>query len=219
MLNFYYNLVNPIDLYWKINKIYTEDINFHKKEKILRIISGKARGTKLDTLEGLDTRPTLDRIKESLFNILQNKIYESKVLDLFAGSGALGLETLSRGANEAILCDNSYKAIKIIKNNIAKTHCEKQTKVINNDYKETLEMLKNEKFDIIFLDPPYESQFDIQALKIIIEKDMLSKEGIIVLETDNEKEKKENLYKLDINVCDLRSYGRVSLFFLNRKEK
>lgn len=219
MLNFYYNLVNPIDLYWKINKIYTEDINFHKKEKILRIISGKARGTKLDTLEGLDTRPTLDRIKESLFNILQNKIYESKVLDLFAGSGALGLETLSRGANEAILCDNSYKAIKIIKNNIAKTHCEKQTKVINNDYKETLEMLKNEKFDIIFLDPPYESQFDIQALKIIIEKDMLSKEGIIVLETDNEKEKKENLDKLDINVCDLRSYGRVSLFFLNRKEK
>ena len=219
MLNFYYNLVNPIDLYWKINKIYTEDINFHKKEKILRIISGKARGTKLDTLEGLDTRPTLDRIKESLFNILQNKIYESKVLDLFAGSGALGLETLSRGANEAILCDNSYKAIKIIKNNIAKTHCEKQTKVINNDYKETLEMLKNEKFDIIFLDPPYESQFDIQALKIIIENDMLSKEGIIVLETDNEKEKKENLDKLDINVCDLRSYGRVSLFFLNRKEK
>ena len=199
VLNFYYNLVNPIDLYFKINKIYTEDINFHKKEIILRIISGKARGTKLNTLEGLDTRPTLDRIKESLFNIMQNEIYNSKVLDLFAGSGALGIEALSRGAKEAILCDNSYKAIQIIEENIKKTHFEKQSK--------------------IFLDPPYESQFDIQALKIIIENDMLSREGIIILETDNEKEKKEELDKLDINVYDLRSYGRVSLFFLNRKEK
>ena len=219
VLNFYYNLVNPIDLYFKINKIYTEDINFHKKEIILRIISGKARGTKLNTLEGLDTRPTLDRIKESLFNIMQNEIYNSKVLDLFAGSGTLGVEALIRGAKEAILCDNSYKAIQIIKENVKKTHFEKQSKIINNDYKKILDILKNEKFDIIFLDPPYESQFDIQALKIIIENDMLSREGIIVLETDNEKEKKENLDKLDINVYDLRSYGRVSLFFLNRKEK
>ncbi len=185
----------------------------------MRIISGKARGTKLNTLEGLDTRPTLDRIKESLFNIIQNKIYESKVLDLFAGSGALGIEALSRGAKEVILCDNSYKAIQIIKENVKKTHFEKQSRIIKNDYKKILDILKNEKFDIIFLDPPYESQFDIQALKIIIENDVLSKEGIIILETDNKKEKKENLNKLDINVYDLRSYGRVSLFFLNRKEK
>ena len=190
-----------------------------KKEKALRIISGKARGTKLNTLEGIETRPTLDRVKESLFNILQNRIYDSKILDLFAGSGAIGLELLSRGAKEAILCDNSYKAVQIIKENVIKTHFEDQTKIINNDYKNTLDMLKDEKFDIIFLDPPYESQFDIQAIKIIIDNDMLSKEGIIILETDNEKEKKEMIDKLDINVYDLRSYGRVSLFFLNRKEK
>ena len=190
-----------------------------KKEKALRIISGKARGTKLNTLEGIETRPTLDRVKESLFNILQNRIYASKILDLFAGSGAIGLELLSRGAKEAILCDNSYKAVQIIKENVIKTHFEDQTKIINNDYKNTLDMLKDEKFDIIFLDPPYESQFDIQAIKIIIDNDMLSKEGIIILETDNEKEKKEMIDKLDINVYDLRSYGRVSLFFLNRKEK
>ena len=190
-----------------------------KKEKALRIISGKARGTKLNTLEGIETRPTLDRVKESLFNILQNRIYASKILDLFAGSGAIGLELLSRGAKEAILCDNSYKAVQIIKENVIKTHFEDKTKIINNDYKNTLDMLKNEKFDIIFLDPPYESQFDIQAIKIIIDNDMLSKEGIIILETDNEKEKKEMIDKLDINVYDLRSYGRVSLFFLNRKEK
>ena len=99
-----------------------------KKEKALRIISGKARGTKLNTLEGIETRPTLDRVKESLFNILQNRIYASKILDLFAGSGAIGLELLSRGAKEAILCDNSYKAVQIIKENVIKTHFEDQTK-------------------------------------------------------------------------------------------
>ena len=190
-----------------------------KKEKALRIISGKARGTKLNTLEGIETRPTLDRVKEPLFSIIQTYLDKAKILDVFAGSGAIGLELLSRGAKEAILCDNSYKAVQIIKENVIKTHFEDKTKIINNDYKNTLDMLKNEKFDIIFLDPPYESQFDIQAIKIIIDNDMLSKEGIIILETDNEKEKKEMIDKLDINVYDLRSYGRVSLFFLNRKEK
>ena len=185
----------------------------------MRIISGKARGTKLKTLEGLDTRPTLDRIKESLFNIIQNEIYDAKVLDLFTGSGALGLEALSRGAREAVLCDNSHKAISIIKENIEKTHFEQQTKVLNIDYKKSLNLLAKEKFDIIFLDPPYESGFDIEALKIIIQQDILSEQGIIILETDDEKEKEKQIKTMDINVYDLRNYGRVSLFFLNRKEK
>ena len=185
----------------------------------MRIISGKARGTKLNTPEGLETRPTLDRIKESLFNILQNQIYDARVLDLFAGSGALALETLSRGAKEAVLCDNSYQAIKIIEENVKKTHFEKQAKILNSDYRQALNILKNEEFDIIFLDPPYESEFDIQALSVIIENNMLSEEGIIILETDHAQEKQESLKKLDINVYDLRNYGRVSLFFLNRKEK
>ena len=185
----------------------------------MRIISGKARGTKLNTLEGLATRPTLDRIKESLFNILQNQIYDARVLDLFAGSGALGLETLSRGAKEAILCDNSLKAIKIIKENVKKTHFEKQAKIMNNDYNKALNILKDEKFDIIFLDPPYESEFDITALNVIILNNMLTEEGIIILETDHAQKTQEALKKIDINVYDLRNYGRVSLFFLNRKEK
>ena len=108
----------------------------------------KARGTKLKTLEGLDTRPTLDRIKESLFNIIQNEIYDAKVLDLFAGSGALGLETLSRGAREATLCDNSNKAIAIIKENIEKTHFEKQTKILKMDYKKCMKKkgIKNVRY-------------------------------------------------------------------------
>lgn len=185
----------------------------------MRIISGKARGTKLKTLEGMETRPTLDRIKESLFNIIQNQICGANVLDLFAGSGALGLETLSRGAKSAVLCDYSHKAISIIKENVEKTHFEKQVRVLNNDYKKSLNLLKNERFDIIFLDPPYESEFDIDALKIILEYELLSENGIIILETDHIEEKQKQLEKININIYDLRNYGRVSLFFLNRKEK
>ena len=86
----------------------------------MRIISGKARGTKLYTLEGLTTRPTLDRVKESIFNIIQSKIQDSTVLDLFAGSGAIGLEMVSRGASKAILCDKSKDAMEIIEKNIEK---------------------------------------------------------------------------------------------------
>ena len=114
----------------------------------MRIISGKARGTKLYTLEGTNTRPTLDRVKESIFNIIQNEIEDATVLDLFAGSGAIGLECLSRGAKKAVLCDKSKEAIQIIKRNIEKTHMEEKAQIINADYENCLEKLKNEQFDI-----------------------------------------------------------------------
>ena len=91
----------------------------------MRIISGKAKGTKLYTLEGNETRPTLDRVKESVFNIIQNEIPESIFLDLFSGSGAIGLEAASRGATKTIMCEKSKNAINIIKRNIEKTHLEK----------------------------------------------------------------------------------------------
>ena len=104
----------------------------------MRIISGSARGTKLYTLEGLETRPTLDRVKESIFNIIQDRIYDSNVIDLFSGSGAIGLEFASRGAKKVILNDSSRKAIEIIHRNIEKTHLEKKVKLYNLDFKEVL---------------------------------------------------------------------------------
>ena len=110
----------------------------------MRIISGKARGTKLYTLEGENTRPTLDRVKESIFNIIQNEIEGTQILDLFAGSWAIGLEFLSRGAEKAVLCDKSKEAINIIKKNIEKTHQENNTQLINTDFEECLEKLKKE---------------------------------------------------------------------------
>ena len=136
----------------------------------MRIISGKARGTKLYTLEGLNTRPTLDRVKESLFNIIQNYLNNAIVLDLFSGSGALGIESISRGAKKAILCDNNYNAITIIMKNIEKCHIENDTEIIYKDYKKCLNSL-NEKVDIIFIDPPYKKNIAVESVKIIMKKD------------------------------------------------
>ena len=111
----------------------------------MRIIAGKNRGTKLYTLDGDDiTRPTLDRVKESLFNIIMQYLEGSNVLDLFAGSGALGLEALSRGANEVTFCDNSIKAINVIKNNIEKTRQEEKARVLYKDFVKAILNLKDE---------------------------------------------------------------------------
>ncbi len=139
------------------------------------------------------------------------------MLDLFAGSGALALESLSRGSRKAVLCDSSRKAVQIIKTNIKKTHFEAETEVMNKDYKRTLEELKNKKFDIIFLDPPYKTNFGAEAINFIIENDMLEKEGIIVFETDREDEYINNA-NASAKVIDIRKYGRVKLVFLSRKE-
>lgn len=180
----------------------------------MRIISGIARGTKLYTLDGNNTRPTLDRIKEPLFSIIQNNIKDAIALDLFSGSGALGLEALSRGAKKAILCDKSYEAMDVIKRNIDKTHFEEKTEVFYGDYKKCLDKL-NEKIDLIFIDPPYKLNIAVKAVDIILKKDLLAKDGIIVLETDDEQREIGQLESLNINIKDIRTYGRVKLIFLN----
>lgn len=185
----------------------------------MRIISGSARGTKLVTLQGENTRPTLDRVKESLFSIIQNKILDAHVLDLFSGSGALGLETLSRGAKSAILCDNNIEAIKIINQNVEKTKMKDKAIVIKNNYTKCLETLQNEnvKFDLIFLDPPYKTNFAIDALKTILNLDLIADDGIIIIETEDEQREIKNMELININIIDIRKYGRVKLMFLSRK--
>ncbi len=185
----------------------------------MRIISGVARGTKLITLEGIETRPTLDRIKESLFSIIQNKIPKAVVLDLFAGSGALGIECLSRGALFCTFCDSSNKAIKVIKQNIEKTRMSEKALVIQADYATCLKKISNQKnsFDIIFLDPPYESNLIEKSIEKIIEFDLLKQDGIIIAETDQLELVLEKIEKLQVEIIDIRKYGRVKLVFLNRK--
>ena len=182
----------------------------------MRIISGNARGTKLYTLEGLSTRPTLDRVKESMFNIIQQDIPEAIVLDLFAGCGAIGLEMVSRGAKQAVLCDNSKQAIKIIEKNIEKTHMEKQIQLYNRDYIDCLEKVKDKKFDLIYIDPPYQTDYIEKALQKIIEYDIITNNSKIILETDDEKRIIQEISNININIIDQRKYGRATLIFLKK---
>ena len=181
----------------------------------MRVISGKARGTKLDTIDSDSTRPTLDRVKESLFNIIQNKIEDSVVLDLFAGSGAIGIEFISRGAKCVYFCDKSQYAYNIIKHNLQKTKFEEFAIVKKLDYKTYLDSLKQEMFDIIFLDPPYEANLYFDTVKKIKDLKLLNKSGFIIIETDNLNREISSLKKLGVNILDSRKYGRINLIFLN----
>lgn len=180
----------------------------------MRIISGKARGTKLFTLEGLETRPTLDRVKESLFNIISDKIYDSYVLDLFSGSGAIGLEFASRGAKKVILCDASKNAIEIIKKNIKKTHLENAVELYNLDFKKMIKIIENNKFDIIYLDPPYKTDYIMESISLVKNNQILSEDGIIIAETDEPEKIKKQLEEINVEIIDQRKYGRANLFFI-----
>lgn len=184
----------------------------------MRIISGKARGTKLFTLEGLETRPTLDRVKESLFNIINSDISDAIVLDLFSGSGAIGLEFASRGAKQVLLCEKSDKASQIIKKNIEKTHLEEYVKLYNCDFKELLQNVKNKKFDIIYLDPPYKTDYIMQSVKLIKDYNILNEDGFIIVETDEPERIQNQISELDILINDKRKYGRANLFFIMHKD-
>lgn len=182
----------------------------------MRVISGTAKGTKLNSIDDLSTRPTLDRVKEPLFSIIQAYIEEALVLDLFAGSGALGIETLSRGAKHCIFCDKSYQSIQMVKENIKKTRMEEKSTIYNEDYKKCLEKQK-EAFDVIFIDPPYKLDIAVDAIKRILELHLLQKEGIIILETDEKERELKELKNLEIEVYDIRKYGRVTLLFIRER--
>lgn len=185
----------------------------------MRIISGTARGTKLFTLEGLDTRPTLDRVKEPLFNIINFDLEDAVVLDLFAGSGALGLEAISRGAKKVFLCEKNRNAANIVEKNIEKTKFQDQAMLIRNDFEKAISFIEqlNEKIDVVFIDPPYKTDLIKKSLEKILDSDILNDDFIIIAETDEPERILKDINILNINVFDTRKYGRVSLIFLNRK--
>ena len=179
----------------------------------MRVIGGISRGTKIDTIESANTRPTLDRVRESLFNIIQNEVREKTVLDLFAGSGALGIEALSRGANKAIFCDNNNDAIKIIKSNLEKTKLYDKAQIYNCDFKKCISRI-NENIDLVFLDPPYKENFAIIAIENI-ENNNYFTNSLIIIETDEpERIEKEINIKSQMRIIDKRKYGRAYLLFL-----
>ena len=153
----------------------------------MRVITGKARGVVLKTPEGMLTRPTSDRVKEALFSIINFDLPGATVLDLFGGTGQLGIEALSRGAKSAVFVDAREDACRLIRENLKRTKLEAQGKAVRADYLDYLKRSR-EKFDIILLDPPYAEVFLENALKCITEIDILQSGGIIVAERPVEKE-------------------------------
>ncbi len=147
----------------------------------MRVITGKARGVMLKTPDGMQTRPTADRVKEALFSSIQFEIPGAKVLDLFGGTGQLGIEALSRGAKSAVFVDERQEACSLIRENLRRTKLEQDAMVVRSDYMAYLSRCR-EKFDIIFLDPPYAEVFLENSLKKITEIDILQSGGIIVTE-------------------------------------
>ncbi|MBC7765107.1 MAG: 16S rRNA (guanine(966)-N(2))-methyltransferase RsmD [Hyphomonadaceae bacterium] len=181
----------------------------------MRVIAGIARGHKLQTIEGLETRPTADRVKLSLFNILAFSLADVHVLDLFAGSGALAIEALSRGAKCAVCVDQSTSAIDIIKKNLAHTKMTHKAVVVCDAYERFIEGYLGEPFDLIFLDPPYGQQLVERVLEQVMTKKCLAQGGQIVVESDHT----DVLTILPpFVIVKQKKYGRACLTFIKQEE-
>lgn len=150
----------------------------------MRVISGKARRTNLETIEGLETRPTTDRIKETLYNMINPMIYDCNFLDLFAGSGAIGIEALSRGAKLAVFVENNKNAINCINKNLLKTHLKDNAKVYETDVNKYIQKAQNEGvvFDIVFMDPPYNKEIEKEVLYSLSGSSIINEDTLIIVE-------------------------------------
>ena len=182
----------------------------------MRVIAGRARGQKLKSPEGLGTRPTTDRIKESLFNIIQNDLYDAAFLDLFAGTGAMGIEALSRGAQKAVFVEIEKKNIEIIHENLTSTKLMENAEVLHKDVLSTIKGLyeRDMKFDIIFMDPPYNKGYNIEVIHQITQYDILNDEGILIIERAA-----EDIIPKDISlkIFKERNYGSTTMTFLTKE--
>lgn len=179
----------------------------------MRVVAGLARGRKLKTLEGLEVRPTTDRVKEAMFSILQAEIPGATVLDLFSGSGQLGIEALSRGAKRCIFVDSSRESIATTKENLKTTGLFEKSVVITSD---SIAYLKScsERFDIVLLDPPYKSSLIEKALDFI--PSILSSTGVVLCETTADYSFSENIKKLSLKK-EYR-YGKIKLAIYRMEE-
>jgi len=181
----------------------------------VRVIAGFARGRKLTALKGLDIRPTTDRMKENLFNILAARILGARFLDIFSGTGAIGIEALSRGAESAVFVD-AFSAF-LIKQNLSLTGLTERAIVLNNDYAAALRKL-NEKhmiFDIAFMDPPYNKGFVPQAAALIIELRLLGPQGLLVVESATTE--KPQIYNMSL--YKVKRYNTTAFFFYQKESE
>ncbi|SKA92313.1 16S rRNA (guanine(966)-N(2))-methyltransferase RsmD [Caloramator quimbayensis] len=184
----------------------------------MRIITGIAKGRKIKVPEGNNTRPTLDRVKESIFNIVNNRIPDSFILDLFAGSGNLGLECISRGSKSCIFCEKNKTAFSYLKENVINLGFNSNCELYNHDAFFVLKKCaqRNLKFDIIFLDPPYGRNLIIESLKNIDCYNLLDTNGIIITEYDENDIIPDKIGHFTKYRTE--KYGRVRISFWNKEE-
>ncbi|MCI9167270.1 MAG: 16S rRNA (guanine(966)-N(2))-methyltransferase RsmD [Dorea sp.] len=163
----------------------------------MRVIAGTARRLNLKTLDGLDTRPTTDRIKETLFNMIADGLYDCVFLDLFAGSGAIGIEALSRGAKKAVFVEKNPRAMAYVRENLAHTRLSERAETIQTDALNALSRLDGqESFDYIYMDPPYGKELEKRALAFLADSSLLAEDGVIIIEAS-----------LDTAFDDVREWG------------
>ena len=182
----------------------------------MRVVGGSKRGTQLIGFDREEVRPTLDRVKESMFNIIQFEAMD-RVVDLFAGTGQLGIECLSRGASHAVFCDNAPQSLEIVRKNLKKTGFEKDARVLLCDYKRFLKYEAQGEYDMIFVDPPYDIGLSDRALKQIGQLPVLAKHGVVVLECSRGEVKAEEEGNLILR--RRYDYGTVSVLIYVRKDR
>ncbi|HKK95781.1 MAG TPA: 16S rRNA (guanine(966)-N(2))-methyltransferase RsmD [Anaerovoracaceae bacterium] len=174
----------------------------------MKITSGEYKHRKLIIPYGYETRPTSAKVREAVFSMIGENVYDAMVLDLFAGSGSMGLEALSRGAKRCLFCDNSQKSIDAIKENIDKCKANMWSDIYKGDFKKNLDRI-NESFDIIFLDPPYKLGYYEECINIITEKGLLNEDGIIIIEHDIRDVFEYEKYNL--NKIKEKNYGKIGI--------
>ena len=186
----------------------------------MRVIAGTARRLALKTIEGMETRPTTDRIKETLFNMLNPRLYDCQFLDLFSGSGAIGIEALSRGAARTVFVENNSRAVQVIRDNLAFTHLGDKALVMPLNVMEALRRLEeqNAHFDLIFMDPPYNQGLEREVLEILRDSSLIDENSLIVVEASRETDF-SYLESLGMELERQKEYKTNKHVFVRRKEQ
>jgi 16S rRNA (guanine(966)-N(2))-methyltransferase RsmD len=191
---------------------------------MMRIITGKAKGVRLATLPGEAVRPTTEMAKEGIFSAIQFDLAEKSFLDLFAGSGQMGLEAISRGAKSATFVDCSEDSLKVVRKNIEKTRFTMQTKVIRSEYGEFIKFAgkRGLKFDFIFADPPYEKDLTAELIKRIFRADLLNEGGLLMVETAAEELEEDKIpaeVKDQLESIKQYKFSKCYVYFARKKRK
>lgn len=182
----------------------------------MRIIAGEMRGRQLKAVEGMRTRPTSDKVKGAIFNVLGNKVLGARVLDLFAGTGNLAFEALSRGSDKAVMVEKSLAAYQVIQENLERVGAGYKVKLFLMDAFKYLRKNPQEVFDLVFLDPPYRQELVSKSILTLREYSVLAPTGVIIAETAKDEQLREDMYPFEIRKTS--EYGDTKVWYLQRMD-